>query len=508
MDLCRTLRHSTNLSRQRTLGLPSARRRALALVFATIACIGCGDDGHGASAAEDPAVATSEEPLYWEPSSALVTEHVNWHTAPCGTGGGRACTKRGEDFLIFHRNFLSRLRDDYLRKLLPAANIEPWYALPAEMKSSNNGWKPEYQEVEDNLHFLIDDFGQPFPSLDAFGTYLEEFYHSRLHKLAQNAYATNCPNTWAEADDTTNDCIVLTWMSPKSTYFFKIHGLVDMLFERFEGGGDFNRDGKSDLFVRHNTNGENKIKLLNGTTTTSTVSLPNVATTCGDYVGAAGDFNYDGWNDLVWHAPGCSKVYIWLMNGTTRTGTVTLPNVGNDWRLIGAGDFTKDNRPDLAWRQASTGNIGIWKMLGTTLENWNTVITMSADKGEATMVADLTDDGKPDFLTRKLVQHPVAGASYTYWIQQMDGKSLGSFWQITDMGSIDFPGGIVSAYNYPVGVGRYNSDRHVDLAWVADAPTGGPRVYNHFFYLWNGFGMSDTSKQATDAADFKALGPR
>lgn len=475
----------------------------LAVLGTALVLSGCGE-GTAARVDEQERPGKTEQPVFWQPSAALVTEHVNWHSQACGVNGGRACSNQGVDFLVFHRNYLNRLRDNYLSQGLPAADIQTWYALPPEMKNSANGWTFSLSLVEDNLMRMVDANGQPFTSLDAFALYLERNFHNQLHNIAMRAYGSSCP---PNPDTATNDCIVQGLMSPKSTYFFKIHGLVEWLFDRFMEG-DFNRDGKSDLLVRNRTSGANQIHLLNGTTMSSVANLTTTPPdSCGWYVGAVADLNYDGWNDLVWHAPGCSQTSIWYMSGTNRIGNVAMQGVGPAYRLIGAGDLNRDTRPDLVWRELATGDAHIWLMNKITRQS-GVVIPYPAANGEIAMVADYNNNGSPDFLVRRFAQSP-GGSAFSYHAQHLNGTSLGTVLHISDMGSIAWPGGLVTALYTPMGVGHYDSGRTIDFAMLADTPSSGPKPYSHFFYLSNSsFAMGNTPLQTTGPNDWQVVGPR
>jgi hypothetical protein len=459
----------------------------------------CGASAPGAAQEREP-TGKSEQFVYWEPSAALVTEHVNWHQ-PCGTiAGSRSCSNMGQQFLVFHHEYVQRLRDNYLSQGLAASSIEPWYSLPPEMKNTANGWTTALQTAENNILALRNAAGQPFASLNEFGLYVENSYHNALHGIAATAYGG------ASCTATNTDCIVKTLMSPKSTYFFKIHGLIDWHMKRFLQG-DFNRDGKGDIFVRNTATGANEMRLLNGTTTASTAPMTAAGVdACNWYVGAAADFNYDGWNDLVWHGPGCGQTSIWQLNGTTISSNLGMQGVGSEYTMVGAGDFNRDGRPDIVWRQ-NTGDIHIWFMNGINRVSGAVIPYPSGNAEGVYAVADFNDDGSPDFLVRRFVNDPQGGATFRYYVQYMNRTTLGTLTHITNMGSIAWPGGLVTQYYTPMAVGRYNNDRYVDLAWFADAPVGGPRPYQHFFYMWDGVSMTDTARQTTGGNDQRLRGP-
>src|SRR5262249_44048635 len=124
--------------------------------------------------------------------------------------------------------------------------------------------------------------------------------------------------------------------------------LIDIGFARFADGttipvgnvrNDFDGSGKSDLLLqnlplsgtRDNSGTPDvRVELLNGLTIASsgTITTPN-----GWTVEASDDFNHDTKADIIVQtADGTPQ--IWLMNGTSVTSTVALPNSGTSWHVI------------------------------------------------------------------------------------------------------------------------------------------------------------------------------
>jgi hypothetical protein len=377
------------------------------------------DSGSGEQSAQ---IATSQEFVTWNPDlggGQLIQQHIDWHTQPCSTNGqpqsgqvgvGRRCTKQGEDFLLWHRTYVHRLRAEFQRQGR-TEDITAWYSLPSAMKSTANGWTTALQTAENNIFALTNAAGSRFASLDEFGTYLEGQYHNWLHGIAATAYG---------------ESVVSGFMSPQSTYFFKIHGLIDWHLSRFLRG-DFNWDGKSDLFVRNRNTGVNQFWLMNNTTVSSTVNTDSVGIdSCNWYVGATPDITMDGTTDLIWHGPGCNAVHAWTMNGLSWAGSTALPNVGSDWTLIGHGDFNADQRPDLVWRHNASSDVSVWIMNGTTyVTSWGYDIPAG---WTPIGVADLTDNGPPDFIYRRVPQ-----GTAEYAVHYTSGGSLGGQFSISGM---------------------------------------------------------------------------
>jgi hypothetical protein len=128
---------------------------------------------------------------------------------------------------------------------------------------------------------------------------------------------------------------------------------------------DFNADAKSDLLLQNAPSvgtPDVRIELLNGKTVGSSVTI---TTPVGWTVQASGDFNQDNKADIILQtADGTPQ--IWLMNGTSVTSTVTLPNSGTSWHAIGTSDFNGDGKSDIIW-QNDDGPPFIWEMNGTSM---------------------------------------------------------------------------------------------------------------------------------------------
>ncbi|WP_158621241.1 protease pro-enzyme activation domain-containing protein [Dyella dinghuensis] len=136
--------------------------------------------------------------------------------------------------------------------------------------------------------------------------------------------------------------------------------------------GDFNGDGTSDILWFNpwlsqiglwSMTATESSNLDGGGVTRDALSTYNI--TPGYFVGAVGDFNNDGFADLVFTSAN-RDLYMWTNNqhgGWTSTYIGTYPS---QWQLIGAGDVNGDGDDDLLWLNPSACEFAYWTMQGAT----------------------------------------------------------------------------------------------------------------------------------------------
>jgi hypothetical protein len=74
------------------------------------------------------------------------------------------------------------------------------------------------------------------------------------------------------------------------------------------------------------------------------------------------DFNKDGKSDIIVRNTSTNAVSIWLMNGLTRTGVLSLPTLNSaSWQVRGAVDLDRDNNPDILLFDTATKTLTYWK---------------------------------------------------------------------------------------------------------------------------------------------------
>lgn len=100
-----------------------------------------------------------------------------------------------------------------------------------------------------------------------------------------------------------------------------------------------------------------------------------------------GDFNFDGWPDLLWRHYGTGDNALWFMNQTVLdTAALIVPVPDTAWEIKGTQDFDLDGKTDLLWRHRATGENAVWHMDGRSLisvsslpsvtdTNWNIAAT-------------------------------------------------------------------------------------------------------------------------------------
>jgi len=153
-----------------------------------------------------------------------------------------------------------------------------------------------------------------------------------------------------------------------------------------QGSGDFNGDGTSDLIWRNYATGQNSVWFIKGLTFASSVFTDSLAGTTYR-IQAVADFNNDGSPDIVWrdNQPSNTNNFIWLMNGTTRIGTVSIPPVADlNWQIQGAVDLNNDGKADLLWRNFATGRNDVWFLNGTTFVSSTELIITTDTNWRAT----------------------------------------------------------------------------------------------------------------------------
>ena len=139
------------------------------------------------------------------------------------------------------------------------------------------------------------------------------------------------------------------------------------------GTGDFDGDLRPDLFWRNSASGGLRLWLMNGLARVSQLATtPAAVTDLGWVVVGVGDFSGDGRPDVLWRHQLSGRNVVWVMNGAVReSGVFTTPDAFTDlyWKMAGAGDYDQDGWPDILWRHALSGRNVVWHLRGTVRVN-------------------------------------------------------------------------------------------------------------------------------------------
>ena len=167
------------------------------------------------------------------------------------------------------------------------------------------------------------------------------------------------------------------------------------------GAGDFSRNGATTLVLQSNvsnqiafwyTNGANNATIPGGIFVSATPAA-------GWKVVGVGEFNGDGFTDLVFQNQTTNQIAVWFMNGAQYQGGVLLsatPVAG--WKAVGTGDFNADGFTDIVFQNQTTGQIALWYMNRTTYAGGIVIPNVPAAGVKVAGVGDYNGDGYADLL--------------------------------------------------------------------------------------------------------------
>jgi hypothetical protein len=135
----------------------------------------------------------------------------------------------------------------------------------------------------------------------------------------------------------------------------------------FAATGDFNGDGKTDLLMINDTTHAVSVWQMNGTQVTSTTTVGTINAASGWHFEAVGDFNGDGKTDLFFVNDTTHGAAVWLMDGNQVTASpqIGVINANGGWHFADIGDFNGDGKSDLFFVNDTTHGVAVWQMNGT-----------------------------------------------------------------------------------------------------------------------------------------------
>jgi hypothetical protein len=215
---------------------------------------------------------------------------------------------------------------------------------------------------------------------------------------------------------------------------------------RIVATGDFNGDGYMDIVW---SEASNSLRMwLGGAGESFSMGHPIGNLPAGSRVVGAADVDGDGKSDLLIENQDNTKFTYWIMNGSyvaRQWSVVTNPA----YKLVATGDFNGDGFLDIAWT-SSQRDVRLWFGNGISFAMGNPVGTY-APGWRIVDVADVNGDGKTDLL----LQYG-NNERFGYWI--LDGKKLVRTWSVATS----------LAYKF-VGTGDFNGDGTLDIAWTSSA---------------------------------------
>ena len=253
--------------------------------------------------------------------------------------------------------------------------------------------------------------------------------------------------------------------------------------------GDYDDDGRSDVFWRNGSTGANTIwKSGNASTRQSTVGVTNQHWK----VVANGDFNGDGRSDVFWRNDATGNNVIWKSgNAATPQAVASVANL--HWQVVGTGDFDGDGTSDVFWRNDTTGANAIWKSGNAATPQ--AVVAVTNLDWEVVGIGDFDGDGRSDLFWRNTStganviwrSGSAATPQATRGVGNQDWKVVGSndfdgdgswdvFWRNTTTGANVIwnsgnaatrqPVAGVSNQNWQVAAsGDYDGDGKADVFW-------------------------------------------
>ena len=126
-------------------------------------------------------------------------------------------------------------------------------------------------------------------------------------------------------------------------------------------------DGRTDLLFYNELTGEIRLWLMNGTSRSgSPLSVSGAPTLPLNWkLAATADFNGDARADLLWRNVTSQKLVIWTMSATAATGSI-IPSpdqaVDGNWAVVAAQDYNNDRATDLLWYNSTSGKVVTWYM--------------------------------------------------------------------------------------------------------------------------------------------------
>jgi len=80
-----------------------------------------------------------------------------------------------------------------------------------------------------------------------------------------------------------------------------------------------------------------------------------------------GDFNGDGFADILWLNTSTGQAVVWFVNGTSVIGGGSPGSAPPVWKIAETGDFNGDSKSDIVWYNTASGQVVVWLLDGASV---------------------------------------------------------------------------------------------------------------------------------------------
>ena len=183
------------------------------------------------------------------------------------------------------------------------------------------------------------------------------------------------------------------------------------------GTGDFNGDGRSDVLLRLTDGTVREWLGQSDGSFLGNIAHVNVNPGAGWVVAGTGDFNGDGYSDILWRVGDAVREWLGHSDGSFADNAAVNLNPGPGVAVVGTGDFNGDGRSDVLLRLAD-GTVREWlgQSDGSFVGNIAHVNVNPGSGWHVVGTGDFNGDGMDDLLWR------TSDGTVREWLGHSDGS--------------------------------------------------------------------------------------